>query len=170
MAWKKRHKGFLSISHVSTNNCNCCKTNSSSIQKWYINITSCVAPEDFEMFIKEKPSYTWEKLLNKVPKKCYLEIVVFMKQNIDILPNHTPKNYKMELLKGKQVFFRWNYKPLLEQKTKTMKKYIDEYLEKNFIRLSLLAAVTSVLLVRKSSGRLRFYVDYKALNKITMKN
>ena len=33
MAWKKKHKGFLWILYVSTNHCNCCKTNGNSTQK-----------------------------------------------------------------------------------------------------------------------------------------
>ena len=33
MARKKKHKSFLWILHVSTSNCNCCKTNGSSTQK-----------------------------------------------------------------------------------------------------------------------------------------
>ena len=66
------------------------------------------------MFIKGKPSYTWEKLLKKVPKEYYLEIKVFIKQNADILLNDKPKDYEIELLEGKHTLFLQNYKSLLE--------------------------------------------------------
>ena len=58
MAQKKGHKGFLWILRVSTSNCNCCKTNNSSTQKWCTNTTSRVASEDFKTFMKGKLSYT----------------------------------------------------------------------------------------------------------------
>ena len=93
-----------------------------------------------------------------------------MKQDTNTLPNHRPEDYKIKLLKGKQALFVWNYKSLLEQKTEAMRKNIDKHLEKGFIKSSLLATATLMLLVRKPGGRIRFCVDYRALNKITVKN
>ena len=105
-----------------------------------------------------------------MPKEYYLEIKVFMKQDANILSNHRLEDHEIELLEGKQAPFMRNYKPLLEQKTEAMKKYIDKHLEKDFIRHSLSAAVAPVLLMRKPGGGLRFCMDYRALNKITVKN
>ena len=51
-----------------------------------------------------------------------------------------------------------------------MKKYIDEHLGKGFIRPSSLAAASPILLVRKPDGGLRFCIDYRALNAVTVKN
>ena len=63
-----------------------------------------------------------------------------------------------------------NYKSLLEQKTDIIKKYIDKHFEKNLIKPSLSAAAASILLVRKLDSELRFCVNYRAFNKITVKN
>ena len=57
-----------------------------------------------------------------------------------------------------------------EQETNAMKKYIDEHLEKSFIRPNLSAVAAPVLLVRKPEDELRFYIDYRALNSIMVKN
>ena len=160
----------LQISCINISNYKCYKINSNSIQKQCTNITNHIAFEDFEMFIKEKQNYTQEGLLIKVLKEHYLEIKIFMKQDSDILPNYRSKNHEIELLKSKQILFVRNYKPLLEQKINAMKKYIDKYLEKNFIRPSLLAVAAPVLLVRKPGGKLRSCVDYRAFNKIRVKN
>ena len=105
-----------------------------------------------------------------MPKEYYSEIDVFLKQDADILPNHRDENHKIELLKGKQASFIQNYKPLSEQETDAIKKYINEHLGKDFIRPSLSVAAAPVLLVRKPEGELRFYVDYKTFNVIMVKN
>ena len=51
-----------------------------------------------------------------------------------------------------------------------MKKYIDEHLGKGFIRPSSLAAASLILLVRKPGRGLCFWIDYRALNAVTVKN
>ena len=45
-----------------------------------------------------------------------------------------------------------------------------KYLSKGFIRVSLSPIATPVIFVKKPGGGLRFYIDYQALNAITIKN
>jgi len=49
-------------------------------------------------------------------------------------------------------------------------KYLKEHLSKGFIKTSSLPIVVPVIFVKKPSGSLCFYVDYWALNAITIKN
>ena len=70
----------------------------------------------------------------------------------------------------KKAPFVRNYKSLSDQETAAMKKYIDEHLGKGFIRPSSSAAASPILLVRKPGGGLRFCIDYRALNAVTVKN
>jgi len=53
---------------------------------------------------------------------------------------------------------------------KCLRKYLDENLSKGFIRASTSPVAAPVLFVRKPGGGLRFCVDYRALNAITVKN
>ena len=170
MTPKKRYKDYLQILRVSTSNYGCYKTGNSTKQKWCASTTSCVILDTFDKFMKGKPSYTYKELIKKVLKEYYLEINVFLKQSTDILPDHRDENHKIELLKGKQTVFIWNYQLLSEQETDVMKKYIDKHLRKSFMRLSLLAMAALVLLAKKLESRLRFCIDYKTLNTITVKN
>jgi len=51
-----------------------------------------------------------------------------------------------------------------------IKKYINEHLNKGFIRPSISLAAAPILLAKKLGGGIRFYVNYKGLNAITIKN
>jgi len=51
-----------------------------------------------------------------------------------------------------------------------LKKELEENLGKAFIRVLSSPAASPVLFIRKSSGGLRFCVDYRSFNAITVKN
>ena len=51
-----------------------------------------------------------------------------------------------------------------------VKKYIDEHLNKGFIRPSMSPAAAPILLAKKPGGGIRFCVDYRGLNTIIIKN
>src|ERR1700731_1917303 len=57
-----------------------------------------------------------------------------------------------------------------EVELKTLKDYLDDMLDKGFIRLSKSPAGAPVLFVKKKDGDLHLCVDYQGLNKITQKN
>jgi hypothetical protein len=51
-----------------------------------------------------------------------------------------------------------------------LRKTITDLLDKNFIRVSNLPATALVLLVRKLGGGIRFCVDYRGLNELSVKD
>jgi Reverse transcriptase (RNA-dependent DNA polymerase) len=51
-----------------------------------------------------------------------------------------------------------------------LRKYLDEHLDKGFIKASSSPIAALVIFVKKPGGGLRFYVDYRALNAVTVKN
>ena len=59
---------------------------------------------------------------------------------------------------------------MTKDKLIAIKKYINKNLSKGFIRLSSSPVTLLVILVRKLGGGLRVYVNYRALNIVTIKN
>jgi hypothetical protein len=140
-------------------------------QKYFsATTTNAVTSEDYEHFMKGKPSYTIEELKQRVPKKYHSEIEVFLKQDADKLRSHGPEDHEIKLVEGANPPFARNYKPMSAQELEAVKKYLDEHLAKGFIRPSSSSAAAPVLLVRKPGGGIRVCVDYRALNEITIKN
>ena len=146
-------------------------SSSSHMAKWCVNTTGMVAQKDYTKVMKNKPEYTRVKPTKKVALEYHSIIKVFMKFNANIVAEHRAKwDHEIHLEESKKTLFVRNYKPLLDQETATMKKYIDEHLEKGFIWPSSSAAASPILLVRKPGRDLWFCIDYKALNAVTVKN
>ena len=82
-------------------------------------------------------------------------------------------DYKIELvpINGKTPEVPWG--PLYSMSRDELlilRKTLTELLDKRFIRVSNSLAAVPVLFVKKPGGGLRFYIDYRGLNKITRKN
>ncbi|SPC64280.1 related to pol protein [Ustilago sp. UG-2017b] len=94
---------------------------------------------------------------------------VFDEVEADKLPHHTEHDLHLELVEGSKP----PQGPLYLKGPKEMselRKYLEENLEKGFIRPSKSPARSPVLFVPKKDGGLRLCVDYRGLNEITVKN
>jgi hypothetical protein len=94
---------------------------------------------------------------------------VFQKSSADKLPEPSKWNYTIPLEQGTAPPFEPIYS-LSEVDPKALDAYLKENLEKGFIRPSQSPAGAPILFVKKSDGSLRLCVDYRGLNKITIKN
>ena len=63
-------------------------------------------------------------------------------------------------------------RPYLISKNKLLviKKDINKYLNKGFIYFSIFLVAAPILLAKKLGGGIRFYINYRGLNTITIKN
>ncbi|KAJ1043924.1 hypothetical protein NDA10_006755 [Ustilago hordei] len=94
---------------------------------------------------------------------------VFDEVEADKLPHHVEHDLHLELIEGGKP----PQGPLYLKGPKEMselRRYLDENLEKGFIRPSKSPARSPVLFVPKKDGGLRLCVDYRGLNEITVKN
>ena len=63
-------------------------------------------------------------------------------------------------------------RPYLISKDKLLviKKYINKHLNKGFIYPSISPAAAPIFLTKKLGGGIQFYINYRGLNTITIKN
>jgi hypothetical protein len=91
----------------------------------------------------------------------------------DGLPNELPPkraiDYPIEVIPRSEPPSRSTYR-LSQKEMAELKKQLSDLLQKGFIRPSVSPYGAPVLFVHKKEGTLRMCVDYRALNKITIKN
>uniref|UniRef100_A0A803JPC4 ribonuclease H n=1 Tax=Xenopus tropicalis TaxID=8364 RepID=A0A803JPC4_XENTR len=94
---------------------------------------------------------------------------VFDKKGADVLPPHREYDCPIELHPGAQIPFGRIY-PLAESELLELRRYLDENLAKGFIHPSTSPAGAGIFFVEKKDHSLRPCIDYRELNKITVKN
>jgi hypothetical protein len=105
-----------------------------------------------------------------IPEEYHDLIDEFEKRFADQLPPHRDEHdFKIELEPGMTPKFGPLY-GMSREELLVMRHYLDEHLEKGFIRPSRSPFASPVLFVKKPGGGLRFCVDYRALNEITIRN
>ena len=94
---------------------------------------------------------------------------VFSQLLVNNLSKHRFYDHVISLLKEKtpnfEIFYEMSRDELL-----CCRKYLDDMFKKNFIRFNHFSAASFVLFVKKLKNELRFCVNYRNLNVMTIKN
>ena len=112
------------------------------------------------------------KIKARLSHEYYNFLDVFDRAKADKLSLYRPYNYVLEFNDGfdKSKLPKSYIYPISGYKLKQVKKYLNEYFKKGFITPSKALFAFLVLFAEKPSGGLRFYVDYRRLNKLTKRN
>ena len=94
---------------------------------------------------------------------------VFSEEEINKLPEHSPWDHEIKLVEGTTPPFGPIY-PLNEKELQVLREYIKKQMAAGKIRLSKSPAGSPILFTPKADGTLRLCVDYRGLNKITVKD
>jgi hypothetical protein len=104
-----------------------------------------------------------------LPKELEEFADVFSPKEAEKLPPHRPYDHHIQLIEGKTPPFGPLYSMSRDELT-ALREWLDENLRKGFIRPSASHVASPVLFVSKPGGGLRFCVDYRALNNVTVKD
>src|SRR5258708_6022635 len=91
------------------------------------------------------------------------------KKKYKIMPEKISVTYAIDLEKRAKPFYRPIY-ALSKQELRILRDYFTGKKTISWIRHSKLSAENFILFISKPDDFLRLYVDYRALNKVTVKN
>lgn len=114
------------------------------------------------------PEEEMDILVRKIPEKYHDMLPLFSKEGANQLPPHREIDHAINLVPGA----KYPLAPLYDMtplELQALRKYLDDNLTKGFITPSSSPIASPVLFVKKP-GSLRFCVDYRALNDITVKD
>jgi transposase InsO family protein len=123
---------------------------------------------DFE-FLEAKDVSNEQPTVVTIPAEYNDFLDVFSEIEADKLPPHSDHDLAIELEPGAKPPQGPLY-PKGHKEMEELRKYIQDHLDKGFIRPSKSPARSPVLFVPKKDGGLRLCVDYRGLNKVTIKN
>ena len=145
-----------------------------------VRLTRHIGPHDQVYVLHLDSVYTLPQFLtgihtasdttSEIPEEYRDLAEAFSKEKAHALPPHRgPLDHHIPLEPGSKPVFGPIYN-LSETKLQVLKEYIDDNLRKRFIRPSTSPFGSPVLFIKKPDGSLRLCVDYRALNRITIKN
>ena len=107
--------------------------------------------------------------LTKLPPEYHDYADVFLVAESDKLPPHRSYYHKIQL-ESEEIPDHGPIDWMSRDELLVLKKYLEDNLHKRFIRTSTSSTASSVLFVKKTEGGLRFCVDYRKRNAITVKD
>lgn len=94
---------------------------------------------------------------------------VFSEEASNELPNHGTSDMKIEFKEGQEPR-NTGLRPMSPAELEELRKYLEENLGKGWIRRSKSPVSAPIVFARKKDGSIRVCIDYRNLNRVTIKN
>jgi hypothetical protein len=138
-----------------------------------INITEIQEQQHNPVTISQLNKVTVEQIIEQLPSVAKSIVNEFQDVFPEELPQGLPQkreaDLRIHLIPGSAPPTRAPYR-MSTTELAELKKQLDKLLQNGFIKPSLSPYGAPVLFVRKKTGEMRMCIDYRALNKITIKN
>ena len=108
-------------------------------------------------------------ILDILPSQYHQWASIFSREQTSQLPAHTKFDHRIKLVEGAEAPWGPLY-GMSEQELKGLREWLDKQVAAGKIVKSNSSAGAPILLVGKPDGSFRLCVDYRALNKVTVKN
>ncbi|GJR74056.1 putative reverse transcriptase domain-containing protein [Tanacetum coccineum] len=138
-----------------------------------LKIVSCIK---VQKYIEKGGELFLAQVTEQEPKEKRLEDVPIIRDFPEVFPEDLPGlppprqvEFRIDLILGAAPVARAPYR-LAPSEMKELSKQLQELLEKGFIRPSSSPWGAPVLFVKKKDGSFRICIDYRELNKLTIKN
>ena len=105
-----------------------------------------------------------------IPEEYHKFLNIFSKEASDTLSEHSKYDHRIRFLKGYKNHGNSSLRAMSEPKLQFVKKFVKEHLKKGFIKASSAPCLSPIMLAVKLGGGVWFCVDYKRLNKLTVKD
>lgn len=128
-----------------------------------------VTVERIDQMLDSHDNLDPEDVRRLLPQELWEYQDIFSPKEAEKLPPHREHDHDIRLMEGKSPPFGPLY-PMSREELRALKEWLEENLRKGFVRPSSSPAASPVLFVKKPDGGLRFCVDYRGLNNITVKD
>lgn len=130
-----------------------------------------ITDEDMEKFIAktDKPVPEAAEILKKLPDWLHDLKDGFLPGLANELPPHRSWDHTIDILPGREPPYIKS-RPMSPAELKVVRKWLDDNLNKGFIRESRSRCAAPLLLAAKPGGGVRICQDYRGLNNVTVKN
>ncbi|KAL5596424.1 uncharacterized protein BROUX77_007108 [Berkeleyomyces rouxiae] len=162
------------IAQSSAVSCSCVTVSSQALHRFAkaekLQIYRVTAQEVLDYLNQEDltPEQEHARLLERIPKKYHDLLPLFSREGADQLPPHRDIDHAINFVPDA----KYPKAPLYDMtplELQAVKKYLDGMLAKGFISSSSSPLASPILFARKP-GSLRFCVDFRAVNDITIKD
>ncbi|XP_054820627.1 uncharacterized protein LOC129319541 [Prosopis cineraria] len=110
---------------------------------------------------------TYDKAIEKI--RVVNKFLEIFSEEVSGLPLEREVKFSIDLVPGTEPILKAPYW-MSPSELAELKNQLEELLEKGFIRLSVSLWGSPVLFVKKKDGSMRLCIDYRQLNKVTVKN
>ena len=105
-----------------------------------------------------------------VSEKYHEFLDVFSKEASDTLSEHSKYDHKIRFMEDYKDHGNNLFRVMSELKLQFVKKFVEKHLKKGFIEASSASYLSPIMLAVKLGGGVQYCIDYRRLNKLTIKD